>query len=104
MLDLKLIIISNENVQTDLLLLSGGPPPMSWANRSSAHELEGGIFVKPTQTVIVHDVPNFYLLSLFYLIQLELLHFSQISLYHSIFLSFTTNFQREIYSHANVQF
>ena len=77
---------------------------MPWANRSSAHELEGGISVKPTQTVIVHDVPNFYFLPLFHLIQLELLHFSQIAPCHSIFLSFTTNFQRKIYPHANVQF
>ena len=39
--------------QTDLLLLSTGPPPMPWANNSSsAHELEGVISVKPTQTVI----------------------------------------------------
>ena len=68
------MIISNENVQTDPLLLSAGHPPMSWANRSSAHELEGGISVKPTQIIIVHDVPNFSFLSLFYLIQLELLH------------------------------
>ena len=55
-------------MQTDLLLLSAGPPPMSWANRSSVHELEGGISVKLTQNVIVHDVPNFYFLPLFYLI------------------------------------
>ena len=96
--------ISNENVQTDQLLLSTGPPPMPWANRSSAHELESGISVKPTQTVIVHKVPNFYFFPLFYLIQLELLHFSQIEPCHSIFLSFTTNFKSEIYSHANVQF
>ena len=75
---------------------------MPWANRSSAHELEGGISIKPTQTIIIHDVPNF--LPLFYLRQLELLHFSQIAPCHSIFFSFTTNFQREIYSHANVQF
>ena len=68
MLDLKLIIISNANVQTDLLLLSAGPPPMPWVNRSSAHELEGGISVKPTQNVIVHNVPIFYFLPLFYLI------------------------------------
>ena len=33
-------------VQADLLLLSAGPPPTPWANRSSAHELEGGISVK----------------------------------------------------------
>ena len=52
---------------------------MPWVNRSSAHELDGGISVKPTQTVIVHDVPNFYYLPLFYLIQLGLLHFSQIA-------------------------
>ena len=39
---------------------------MPWANRSSAHELEGGISVKPTQNVIVHP--------LFYNIKLELLH------------------------------
>ena len=77
---------------------------MPWANSSSAHELEGGISVKPTQTVIVHDVPNLYFLPLFYFRQLELLHFSQIVPCHSIFLSFTTNFQQEIYSHANVQF
>ena len=77
---------------------------MPWANRSPAHELEGGMSVKLTQTVIVHDVPNFYFLPLFYLRQLELLHFSQIAPCHSIFLSFTTNFQREIYSHDNVQF
>ena len=55
-------------MQKDLLLLSAGPPPMPWANRSSAHELEGGISVKPTQNVIVHDVPNFYFLPLFYLV------------------------------------
>ena len=77
---------------------------MPCANRSSDHELEGGISVKPTQTVIVHDVPNFYFPPLFYLRQLELLHFSQIAPCHSIFLSFTNNFQREIYSHANGQF
>ena len=77
---------------------------MPWANISSAHELEGGISVNPTQNVIVHDVPIFYFLPLFYHIKLKLLHFSQIVLCHSIFLSFTTNFQREIYSHANVQF
>ena len=45
MLALKLIIISDENVQTDLLLLSAGPPLIPWANRSSAHELEGVISV-----------------------------------------------------------
>ena len=55
-------MISNENVQTDLLLLSAGPPPMPWANKSSAHEPDGGISVKPTQNVIVHYVPNFYFL------------------------------------------
>ena len=77
---------------------------MPWANRSSAHELEGGIFGKPTQNVIEQDVPNFYSLPPFYLITSELLHFSQIAPCHSIFLSFTTNFQGEIYSHANVQF
>ena len=32
MLDLKLIIISNENVQTDLLLLSAGSPPILRVN------------------------------------------------------------------------
>ena len=75
MFDLKYLIISDEYVQTDLLLLSAGPPPTPWANRSSAHELEGGISVKPTQNVIVHDMTNFYFLTLFYLIKLELLHF-----------------------------
>ena len=51
---------------------------MPWVNRSSAHEIEGVISVKPTQNVIVHDVPNFYFLPLFYmyLIKLVLLHFS----------------------------
>ena len=67
--------MSDEYVQADFLLLSAGPPPTPWANRSSAHELEGGISVKPTQNVIVHDGPNFYFLILFYLIKLELLHF-----------------------------
>ena len=62
------MIISNENVQTDLLLLSEGSFPMPWAKRSSAHKLEGGISVKPTQNVIVHDVPNFYFLPLFHLV------------------------------------
>ena len=75
MFDLKWLIISDKYVQTDLLLLSAGPPPTPWANRSSAHELEGGISVKPTQNVIVHDVPNFYFLILFYLMKLELLYF-----------------------------
>ena len=32
---------------------------MSWVNRLSAHELEGGISVKPTWNVIMHDVPIF---------------------------------------------
>ena len=82
--------------------MSAVPPPMPWANRSSAHELEGGISGKPTQNVVVDDVPNFYFLPLFYLIKLELLHFRQIAPCHSIFLSFTTNFQWEISSHANV--
>ena len=77
---------------------------MPWANRSSAHELQGGISVKPTRNVIMHDVPNFYFLPLFYLIKLELLHFSQIAPCHSTFHSFTTNFEREIYLHVNVQF
>ena len=36
---------------------------MPWADRSLVHELEGGISVKLTQSVIVHDVPNFYFLS-----------------------------------------
>ena len=53
---------------THLLLLSAVPPPMQWANRSSAHDLEGGIFVKSTQNVIVPDVPSFYFLPLFFLI------------------------------------
>ena len=70
MFDLKYWIISDEYVQTDLLLLSAGPPLTPWANRSSAHELKGGISVKPTQNVIVHDVPNFYFLTLLYLMKL----------------------------------
>ena len=50
-------------MQTDLLILSAGPPQMPWANGSSAHELEGGIsVVKPTLNVSMHDVPNFYFL------------------------------------------
>ena len=53
---------------THLLLLSAGPPLMPWANRSSAYDLEGGIFVKSTQNVIVPDVPSFYFLPFFYLI------------------------------------
>ena len=57
-----------KNLQTDILLLPAGPPTMPWSNRSSAHELEGGISVKPTQNGIVHDVPNLYFLSVFYLI------------------------------------
>ena len=68
MLDLKLIIISNENGQTDLLLLSAGHPPMPWVSRSSAHELEGGISVELTQNVIEHDVPNFNFPPLFHLL------------------------------------
>ena len=60
MFDLKWLVVSDEHVQTDLLLLSAGPPPMTWVNRSSAHEWEIGISVKPTRNVIMHDVPNFY--------------------------------------------
>ena len=100
----KWSVFSHENVQTDLLVLSAGPPSMPWANRSSPHELEGGISVKPTQNVIMHYVPNFYFFPLSYLIKLELLHLIQIAPCHSTFLSFTNNCQREIYSHANVQF
>ena len=59
MFEIKRLIISYENVKTDLLL-SAGPLLMPWANRSFAHALEGGIFVKPTWNVIMHDVPNFY--------------------------------------------
>ena len=69
MFHLMQFIISYEKVQTDLLILSTGFLPMQWANRSSAHELKGGISVKTTQNVIVHDVPNFYFLLLVYLIK-----------------------------------
>ena len=49
-------------MQTDQLLLSAGPPPIPWANRSSAHELKDGIYIKATWNNIMHDVPNFYFL------------------------------------------
>ena len=68
---------------------------MPWANRSSAHELQGGISVKTTRNVIMHDEPNCYFLPFFYLLKLGLLHFSQIAPCHSTFLSFTTTLSRK---------